>query len=177
MKGKLGCGSGGCLSRRAEEPFARGSVLSSLRTHPVKQEGSARPPCCQKCPSAGVASELPRNDPCLSQAGFAPKLSSIKAPCVCDNLKLLQGGPCQHPAITAAGFTPVQLPRARFFCGFVVFGLIEDSRALLACVKARSDQLILVCSRIGCSWVGAYEQICKESRSDYLGVLHGLVDK
>lgn len=92
----------------------------------------ARPPCCQKHSSAGVASELPRNDPCLSQAGFVPKLWSIKALCVCDNLKLLQHVPRWRPAITAAGFTPVQLPRARSVPGFVVFALTEDSRASFA---------------------------------------------
>jgi len=87
----------------------------------------------------GVAGELPQNELCLSQVEFVSKFQalSVKALRVCDNLKLLQHVPCWHPAITAAGFTPVQLPWARSVPRFVAFGLTEDSRALLACVEAR----------------------------------------
>lgn len=87
-----------------------GRCLSLPQSYRVGQEVSTLPHCYQNQPSAGVASAHATT--ILAFLGLGLHLN-FGHKLVCDDLKLLQSVPCWHPAVTAAGFTPGQLSRAR----------------------------------------------------------------
>lgn len=73
MKGKRGHGIGGALAEGQRNTLHGAASRPPAANASHSKEGSVCLRCCQKRPSAGLAAELPWNDPCLSKAGFAPQ--------------------------------------------------------------------------------------------------------